>query len=62
MAEPSGSNWSFSEINLKSHPDGLRFYLKGFGQDNDGEIYLTVSTIGGPSGTAGKVMKLIKAK
>jgi glucose/arabinose dehydrogenase len=62
MAEPSGSNWSYSEINLKSHPDDLGFYLKGFGQDNDGEIYLTVSTNGGPSGTAGKVMKLIKAK
>jgi len=62
MAEPSGSNWMYSEINLKSHPDDLGFYLKGFGQDNDGEIYLTVSTVGGPSGTAGKVMKLIKAK
>jgi glucose/arabinose dehydrogenase len=62
MAEPSGSDWAYSEISLKSHPDDLGYYLKGFGQDNDGEIYLTVSTIGGPSGTAGKVMKLVKAK
>jgi len=62
MAEPSGSNWAYSEINLKSHPDDLGYYLKGFGQDNDGEIYLTVSSVGGPSGTGGKVMKLVKAK
>jgi hypothetical protein len=61
VAEPSGSNWNYKEINLKSYPGNLGHYLKGFGQDNAGEIYLTVSTTGGPSGTNGKVFKLVKA-
>jgi hypothetical protein len=61
MAQPGGSNWNYEEINIKSHPGDLGYYLKGFGQDKNGEIYLTVSTNGGPSGTAGKVLKLVKA-
>jgi glucose/arabinose dehydrogenase len=61
MAEPSGSNWNYEEINIQSHPNDLGYYLKGFGQDRKGEIYLTVSTTGGPSGTNGKVFMLVKA-
>jgi glucose/arabinose dehydrogenase len=57
----SQSDWGFEEINLASHPNDIGYYLKGFGQDNKGEIYLTVSSNGGPSGTTGKVVKLIKA-
>jgi hypothetical protein len=61
MAQPTGSNWSHEEINLKSNPNDLGYFLKGFGQDNEGEIYLTVSTTGSPLGTNGKVFKLVKA-
>jgi glucose/arabinose dehydrogenase len=53
--------WSFQEINLASHPDDVGYFIKGFGQDWDGEIYLTVSSLGGPSGTTGKVFKLVPA-
>ena len=53
--------WSYAEIELKSSPDDVGYFLKGFGQDNEGEIYLTVSEVGGPQGTTGKVMKLVKA-
>jgi glucose/arabinose dehydrogenase len=62
MANPGGSGlWSIQEISLKSHPDDIGYYLKGFGQDLKGEIYLTVSSISGPTGTTGKVLKLVVA-
>jgi glucose/arabinose dehydrogenase len=63
VADPRGGNglWPFSEIELKSHPDDIGYYLKGFGQDNQGEIYLTVSELLGPQGSTGKVFKLVVA-
>ena len=63
IATPMGSGmWPYEEVSLKSHPDDIGYYLKGFGQDNDGEIYLTVSSMLGPSGTTGKVFKLVAIK
>jgi glucose/arabinose dehydrogenase len=63
MSQTSGAAvWSFDEIDLKSHPNDLGYFLRGFGQDNDGEIYLTVSSMLGPSGTTGKVFKLVTVK
>jgi glucose/arabinose dehydrogenase len=62
ISTPAGqTDWGFKEINLTNHPNDIGYYLKGFGQDNNGEIYLTVSSNMGPSGTTGKVFKLIKA-
>jgi glucose/arabinose dehydrogenase len=61
ISTPAGqTDWGFEEINLASHPDDIGYFLKGFGQDNNGEIYLTVSSNLGPSGTTGKVFRLIK--
>lgn len=37
----------------------LGLYIKGFGQDLDGEIYLLVSSNLGPYGTGGKVLKIV---
>ena len=62
MATPGGSSWPFEEVSLKSHPDDVGYYLRGFGQDNDGEIYLAVSSMLGPQGNTGKVFKLVEAK
>jgi glucose/arabinose dehydrogenase len=63
MSQPSGAGvWSYDEIDLKSHPNDVGYFLRGFGQDNDGEIYLTVSSMLGPSGTSGKVFKLATVK
>ena len=63
ISKPGGSDlWSFEEISLKSHPEDIGYYLKGFGQDLKGEIYLTVSSIAGPSGTTGKILKLVVAE
>ena len=37
----------------------LPFYLKGMGQDANGEIYITTATALGPSGTSGTVQMLV---
>jgi glucose/arabinose dehydrogenase len=61
ISTPNGqTDWGFDEIHLASHPDDIGYYLKGFGQDNNGEIYLTVSSNLGPSGSTGKIFKLVK--
>jgi glucose/arabinose dehydrogenase len=63
IANPGGPGlWSFEEINLASHPGDIGYYLKGFGQDLKGEIYLTVSGVLGPTGTTGKIFKLVLAE
>lgn len=59
IANPAVSGlWTFSEIELQSSPNDIGYYLKGFGQDNEGEIYITVSSNLGPSGNSGKIFKL----
>ncbi|MGN6509965.1 MAG: PQQ-dependent sugar dehydrogenase [Chitinophaga sp.] len=64
IADPrtGGGLWQYAEVTLKDMPDDLGYYLKGFGQDMKGEVYLTVSSMSGPSGTTGKVFKLVKEK
>ena len=60
LAKPSGTGvWLFNAVPLKSFPTDLGQYLKGFGQDAEGEIYVTTSTRLGPAGTTGKVYKLV---
>ncbi|GEO05909.1 glucose dehydrogenase [Adhaeribacter aerolatus] len=62
ISQPSGPGlWDYREINLVNRPDDLGYYLKGFGQDLEGEIYLTVSELSGPTGNTGKVFKLVLA-
>lgn len=61
VSAPAGqSAWNFDELSLVSYPSDLGYYLKGFGQDNAGEIYLTVGTNAGPSGTTGKVFRIVR--
>lgn len=60
MAKPSTIGlWSFEQIKLKSFPNNLGQWLKGFGQGLDGEIYVTTSKEIGPQGNTGKVYKLV---
>jgi hypothetical protein len=60
VAKRSGHrNWDFTELTLKSFPDHLGQYLKGFGQDNKGEVYVTTSSFVGPTGASGKVYKIV---
>lgn len=63
VARPAGQGlWPFQELSLKSFPDHLGAFLKGFGQDLNGEIYVATSGILGPTGTTGKVYKLVAEK
>jgi len=63
VARPAGPGlWPFEKLSLTSFPDHLGAFLKGFGQDLDGEIYVAVSSISGPSGTTGKVYKLVPSE
>jgi glucose/arabinose dehydrogenase len=63
MATPASGPglWSFEKVPLTGFPNHLGQYVKGFGQDLKGEIYVATSTSGGPTGTSGKVYKLVKA-
>ena len=58
----AAATWDYEEIKLNSAPDDLGYYLRGFGQDEDGEMYITVSSNAGPTGNSGKVFKLVPAK
>jgi len=63
MATPSGSGtWAYDEVTLKSHPNDIGYYLRGFGQDDEGEVYLTVSSVLGPNSNTGKLFKLVVVK
>jgi glucose/arabinose dehydrogenase len=57
-----GGLWSFEKLSLMSFPDNLGQYVKGFGQDRKGELYVVTSAQIGPMGTTGKVYKLVDTK
>jgi len=60
VARPAGPGlWPFTEITLESFTDHLGAFVKGFGQDLEGEIYVATPTSIGPAGTSGKVYKLV---
>jgi glucose/arabinose dehydrogenase/plastocyanin len=46
-------------LGLEDRP--LGFWLKGFGQDATGELYVLVSRVLGPSGDSGRVLKIVPA-
>ena len=63
VATVAGSGqWAFEDLALKDYPNSLGYYLKGFGQDASGELYIAVSGVQGLSGTTGKVFKLVPAQ
>ncbi|MEX2219738.1 MAG: PQQ-dependent sugar dehydrogenase [Phycisphaerales bacterium] len=47
---------------LQIGPDNrvLGKFVKGFGQDQSGEVYAMVGSAGGPSGTTGQVLRFVK--
>jgi glucose/arabinose dehydrogenase len=63
IANPAGGGlWDFREIQLENSTDGIGYYLKGFGQDLKGEIYVAASLESGPTGDTGKIFKLVVAE
>ena len=65
FSTPSGFLLALDEANrisrLRVGTDhrALGMWIKGFGQDDRGEVYVCGSTILGPSGLTGRVLKLI---
>jgi glucose/arabinose dehydrogenase len=52
--------WTIRELTITNRPNGrLNHYVLGFGQDDRGEVYVGVRDVVGPTGTTGKVYKLV---
>ncbi len=72
LAGPAGSGRLFfsnltsgmvEEFDLAGQRDpSLGSFLKGFDQDDAGEIYVLIHSNIGPSGTGGQVLKIIEAE
>ncbi|HZE84983.1 MAG TPA: hypothetical protein VE035_11790, partial [Puia sp.] len=63
MADAATSGtWPYKELALSGFTPDLGQYLKSIGQDQSGEIYLLTSGLQGPSGTTGKVYKMVAAQ
>lgn len=59
-SNPNGAGlWRYDLLRLKSFGMNTGHYIKGFGQDDDGEIYVLGTTVLGPTGNTGKVFKLV---
>jgi glucose/arabinose dehydrogenase len=54
--------WTTEEVKVAGSSNGrLGAFLRGFGEDSDGELYVMASQMEGPSGTTGKVYKIVPA-
>jgi glucose/arabinose dehydrogenase len=63
IARPiKADQWSYVDLELKDYPNHLGQYLKGFGQDKEGEVYITTTGVSGPTGTTGKVYKIVNVE
>ncbi|MGN6401667.1 MAG: PQQ-dependent sugar dehydrogenase [Flavisolibacter sp.] len=63
VSNPNGPGlWSFEKLPLKSFTDNIEHFIKGFGQDLSGEIYVLASKQLGPTGNTGKIFKLVASK
>jgi len=61
--DSDGEMWNFQELEIVSHEDGrLGAYLLGFGQDAENELYVLTSGRAGPSGSSGRVWRIVSAQ
>ncbi len=59
IAEPQETGlWDFHRLNFADRTE-FTHYILGFGQDNEGEVYVLTTNNTGPTGNTGKVFKLI---
>ncbi len=56
------ANWTMQRPLLRGTTAPLAQYVKGVGRDEDGELYICVSKVLGPTGTSGQVLKLARCK
>lgn len=59
VATSSGTGvWPYELLDLTSYSESLGYYLKGFGQDLNGEVYVATSAALGPTGNTGRIFKI----
>lgn len=60
-ATPGGAGpWRMQELQVHGMPGGrLGRYVIGFGEDDEGEVYVLTSRSTGPTGTSGEVLRLV---
>ena len=63
VSQPAGAGpWPYEKIAFQTYPDNIGHIIKGFGQDLSGEVYVLGSNVLGPTGTTGKLFKIVRAK
>lgn len=63
LATPSSEGlWHLEEIGIAGYAGGrVGSFIRSFGMDDQGEIYVLTSDQAGPTGTTGKILKLVPA-
>ena len=63
MAKPAGEGlWKVEEIRVADRPgERINEYIRSLGQDDEGEIYVLTSDVGGPTGDTGKIYKMVSS-
>lgn len=61
--KPAGQGlWQVQKLQISNNPGGrLGHFVLGFGQDNNGEVYLLTSDRSGPTGSTGSVYRIMPA-
>ncbi|KAA9346207.1 PQQ-dependent sugar dehydrogenase [Adhaeribacter soli] len=61
VATSGGATWPYEKLNFtNAQAPGIGYFVKGFGEDNKGELYVLASKQLGPTGTTGKVLKIVE--
>ena len=55
----ASASWTYQAIRFKDFPSNIGQYLKGFGQDQSGEVYLATNDSQGISVHSGRIYKII---
>ena len=56
----AGTLWTFEELTVSNNTSGkINSLIRSFGQDAAGELYVLAADNAGPSGTTGKVFKMV---
>jgi glucose/arabinose dehydrogenase len=55
----SDGKWTWEKITPASHAAGMSFYITGFGEDAEGELYIFTNNSNSIVGSSGKVLKIV---
>ena len=58
-SKDADGKWRLQPITPDSHPNGVDFYIVGFGPDADGELYVLSNNSNGLVGNTGRVYKIV---